>query len=210
MKKSWKNLLEKKKILIADGGWGTELFKHGLSPGDAPEVWNIDHPDGVRAVAVSYVRAGADIILTNTFGGNALKLGKVGLGLKTAEINRLGAEISKEAAAGKGALVFLKVESENSIAGFDALGAIGKSAEEVADEACQSFLTYAKEQAALDPHLADQIVPYLALARGDSVFTTSSITRHLLTNIWVVKQFLDADVQVTGKEGEAGQITISV
>ncbi|HXY61826.1 MAG TPA: RNA 3'-terminal phosphate cyclase [Nitrospirota bacterium] len=119
-------------------------------------------------------------------------------------------EIVDASSPGKGTLVFLKVESENSIAGFDALGAIGKRAEEVADEACQSFLTYVKEQAALDPHLADQIVPYLALARGDSVFTTSSITRHLLTNIWVVKQFLDADVQVTGKEGEAGQITISV
>ncbi len=103
---AWKNLLEKKKILIADGGWGTELFKHGLSPGDAPEVWNVDHPDGVRAVAISYVKAGADIILTNTFGGNPLKLTKVGLGLRTAEINRLGAEISKEAAANEGALVF--------------------------------------------------------------------------------------------------------
>ena len=102
----WRNLLEKRKILIADGGWGTELFKHGLRPGDAPEAWNVDHPDGVRAVAISYVKAGADIILTNTFGGNSLKLTKMGLGLKTAEINRLGAEISKEAAADEGALVF--------------------------------------------------------------------------------------------------------
>lgn len=101
----WKNLLEKKKVLIADGGWGTELFKHGLSAGDAPEAWNLDHPDGVRAVAISYVNAGADIILTNTFGGNPLKLTKVGLGPKTAEINRLGANISKEAAA-ESALVF--------------------------------------------------------------------------------------------------------
>ena len=101
----WKNLLEKKKILIADGGWGTELFKHGLSAGDTPEAWNMDYPDGVRAVAISYVRAGADIILTNTFGGNPLKLTKVGLGPKTAEINRLGAKISKVAAA-ESALVF--------------------------------------------------------------------------------------------------------
>ena len=101
----WKNLLEKKKILIADGGWGTELFKHGLKPGDAPEAWNIDHPGRVRDVAISYVEAGADIILTNTFGGNSFKLTRLGLARKTAEINRLGAEISKEA-AGKRALVF--------------------------------------------------------------------------------------------------------
>ena len=56
-------------------------------------------------MAASYVTAGADIILTNTFGGSPLKLAKVGFGTRTAEINRLGAEISKEAAAGR-ALVF--------------------------------------------------------------------------------------------------------
>jgi len=117
-------------------------------------------------------------------------------------------EIVGASSPGKGTLVFLKVEFENSIAGFDALGAIGKRAEEVAEEACQSLFTYVNSKAAIDPHLADQLIPYLALARGDSEFTASSITRHLLTNIWVVKQFLDVDVQVTGKEGEAGQITI--
>lgn len=101
----WKNWLEKKKVLIADGGWGTELFRRGLGPGVAPESWNIDRPEDVRAVAVSYVQAGADIILTNTFGGNPLKLAKAELEQKTAEINRLGAKISKEA-AGAHALVF--------------------------------------------------------------------------------------------------------
>jgi 5-methyltetrahydrofolate--homocysteine methyltransferase len=102
---SWKEWLEKKRVLIADGGWGTELIKQGLKPGEIPEVWNIDRPEGVRAVATSYVKAGADIILTNTFGGNPLKLAKMGLGQRTAEINRLGAEISKEAARGR-CLVF--------------------------------------------------------------------------------------------------------
>ncbi|HSB05048.1 MAG TPA: homocysteine S-methyltransferase family protein [Thermodesulfobacteriota bacterium] len=97
---SWKEWLEKKKVLIADGGWGTELIKQGLKPGEIPEVWNVDRPEGVRAVAASYVKAGADIILTNTFGGNPLKLAKMGLGHRTAEINRLGAEISREAARG--------------------------------------------------------------------------------------------------------------
>jgi RNA 3'-terminal phosphate cyclase (ATP) len=117
-------------------------------------------------------------------------------------------EIVAAPSPGKGTFVFLKAEFENSIAGFDALGAIGKRAEEVADEACQSLLIYVNSSGALDPHLADQIIPYLALGRGDSEFTTSSITRHLITNIWVVKQFLDVDVQVQGREGDAGQITI--
>ncbi len=119
-------------------------------------------------------------------------------------------EVFDATSPGKGTFVFLKAEFENIIAGFDALGAIGKRAEEVADEACQAFFTYTESWGALDPHLADQIIPYLALARGDSEFTTSSITRHLLTNIWVVKQFLDVDVQVEGKEGDAGKIRIKV
>ncbi len=101
----WKNWPEKKKVLIADGGWGTELIKRGLRPEEVPEVWNLERAEDVRAVAASYVRVGAEIILTNTFGGNAIKLSKVGLDSRMAEINKRGAEISKEAARGS-ALVF--------------------------------------------------------------------------------------------------------
>jgi 5-methyltetrahydrofolate--homocysteine methyltransferase len=102
---SWKKRFEKKKVLIADGGWGTELIKQGLKPREVPETWNIDRPEEVRSVAASYVKAGADIILTNTFGGNPLKLSKAGLEHRMAEMNRLGAEISK-GAAGQSAFVF--------------------------------------------------------------------------------------------------------
>ncbi len=103
--KVWKDWLEKKKILIADGGWGTELIKHGLKPGEVPETWNMEQPEAVRNVALSYVKVGADIILTNTFGGSPLKLAKMRVDLRTAELNRLGAEISREV-AGDSALVF--------------------------------------------------------------------------------------------------------
>jgi RNA 3'-terminal phosphate cyclase len=61
---------------------------------------------------------------------------------------------------------------------------------------------------ALDPHLADQIIPYVAFGNGISEFTTSRITQHLLTNIWVVKQFMDMDITVEGKEGEPGKIRV--
>jgi 5-methyltetrahydrofolate--homocysteine methyltransferase len=101
----WKSRLEKKKVLIVDGAWGTELFNRGLKPPEVPDAWNIERPEEVLAVALSYVNAGADIILTNTFGGSPLKLAKAGLERKTAEINRLGAEISKKAARDR-ALVF--------------------------------------------------------------------------------------------------------
>ena len=101
----WKDWLEKKRILISDGGWGTELMKHGLKPGEVPEAWNIEQPEAVRSVALSYVKAGADILLTNTFGGNTLKLAKVGFDLRSVEMNRLGAKISREA-GGDSVLVF--------------------------------------------------------------------------------------------------------
>jgi len=106
---SWKERLGRKRILIADGGWGTEFIKYGLKPGEVPEAWNINRASDVRAVADSYAKAGADIILTNTFGANRVKLTKVGLEDAAVEINRLGVKISMEAAgqtAGERCLVF--------------------------------------------------------------------------------------------------------
>lgn len=110
--------------------------------------------------------------------------------------------------SGKGTFLFMLAEFEQAAAGFGALGAIGKRAEEVADESCRELFAYLDAGGALDPHCADQIIPYLTLAQGTSKFTTSKVTRHLLTNIHVVQQFLDADIVVRGNEGEAGLIIV--
>ena len=67
-------LLQERSHLIADGAMGTNLFERGLQSGDAPELWNIDHPDRVASVHQEFVDAGADIILTNSFGGNSFRL----------------------------------------------------------------------------------------------------------------------------------------
>ena len=104
----WKARLAEKKILVADGAWGTELAKLGLEPGEAPELWNAERPDEVRSIAAGYVDAGADIVLTNTFGGSPLKLAKSGLAPRADELGRLGAELSKGASAGR-ALVFASI-----------------------------------------------------------------------------------------------------
>jgi RNA 3'-terminal phosphate cyclase (ATP) len=117
-------------------------------------------------------------------------------------------EIISAPSIGKGTLVFINAEFENVTTGFDALGAIGKRAEEVADEACQGLFDYLDTAGVLDPHLADQVIPYLAMARGTSEFTTRRITRHLLTNIWVIQQFMDVDIRIEGKEGEEGKIRV--
>ena len=92
------------------------------------------------------------------------------------------------------------------LAGFDALGARGKPAEKVADEAADAFLSFRDRGAAVDRHLADQIVLYLARARGPSSLITPEITLHLLTNLWVIEQFLGPTFEVKGELGERGEI----
>ncbi|MGB3093458.1 MAG: RNA 3'-terminal phosphate cyclase [Candidatus Zixiibacteriota bacterium] len=117
-------------------------------------------------------------------------------------------ELLQGPSIGQGTFFFLKAEFENSVAGFGALGERGKRAEKVAEEACDDFLQFMQSTAAIDPHLADQLIPYLALADGKSILTVSKITKHLLTNIWVVEQFLKTKISVEGEEGAKGRVTI--
>jgi RNA 3'-terminal phosphate cyclase (ATP) len=91
-------------------------------------------------------------------------------------------------------------------AGFSALGVRGKPAEQVADEAVDAYLAFRASGAALDRHLADQMLIYLALAKGPSTFTTEAVTSHLLTNVWVIEQFLGPTLEVRGNPGEPGEI----
>jgi methionine synthase I (cobalamin-dependent) len=94
--------------LILDGAWGTELQAQGLEPGTCPDAWNLTHSEQVSSVAHSYVQAGSRIILTNTFGANRIVLSRHDLAEKAADINRAGARISCDAAAGK-AKVFASI-----------------------------------------------------------------------------------------------------
>ena len=91
-----------KEPVAADGAWGTELLKAGLSQGDAPELWNIEAPEKVRAVAASYAGAGSRIILTNSFGASSIKLAQHGLEERCEEINRAAAELTAGAGGSEG------------------------------------------------------------------------------------------------------------
>ena len=62
-----------KELLFLDGGMGTLLQKKGLAPGELPEMWNVTRPEEIRTIHRNYIEAGSDIVLTNTFGANALK-----------------------------------------------------------------------------------------------------------------------------------------
>ena len=86
------------KVLVSDGAWGTFLHQKGLKADECPESWNLQRPDDVLEIARSYVEAGADMILTNSFGASPLKLEGYGLEEQCYKLNRSAAEISRKVA----------------------------------------------------------------------------------------------------------------
>lgn len=91
-------LLSSRDWLLADGATGTNLFNMGLSAGEPPEMWNVDHPDRIRTLYDGAVQAGSDLFLTNSFGGNASRLRLHGAEGRVRELNRISAEIGREVA----------------------------------------------------------------------------------------------------------------
>ena len=93
---------------------------------------------------------------------------------------------------------------------FFGLGARGKPAERVADEAADQVLAYlATSPSAVDAHSADQLVLPLALAQGPSDFRVAAVTRHLLTNFAIIRRFVDRELSCEGEEGEPGRVRIA-
>jgi len=94
--------LQEGNLLIADGATGTMLQAMGLPAGMAPDLWNVERPDAVRAHYRSYLDAGSEVILANTFGGNRIKLERTGgLDARMVELNRAGAGLAVEEAGGE-------------------------------------------------------------------------------------------------------------
>ncbi len=97
--------LKQEKVLVSDGAIGSLLFEKGLSPGDCPERFNLERPEILTEIAQAYLRAGAAMIQTNTFGASPLKLSDYNLEDKTEEINHKAVEIVKQVVGSK-ALVY--------------------------------------------------------------------------------------------------------
>jgi RNA 3'-terminal phosphate cyclase (ATP) len=119
-------------------------------------------------------------------------------------------EVLDVPAFGQGTFTYLHSESENSTAGFTALGQRGKSAEIVGKETASKFIEYYSTNAALDKYLADQIVLYLSMPKEESEFTVSCITQHLITNLWAIGIFHNFKYSVNGEIGGHGDVKISV
>jgi 5-methyltetrahydrofolate--homocysteine methyltransferase len=92
------SLLAERPWLLADGATGSNLFERGLQSGDAPELWNTEHPDRVAQLHQAFVEAGADIILTNSFGGTRHRLKLHKAEGRVAELNEAAARLARREA----------------------------------------------------------------------------------------------------------------
>ncbi len=90
------DMLQEKRFILADGATGTNLFSMGLQTGDSPEFWNTDHPDRVTRHYESFIEAGSDLVLTNTFGGNRYRLQLHNGENRVTELNKRAAELLRE------------------------------------------------------------------------------------------------------------------
>ncbi|MBS8225222.1 betaine--homocysteine S-methyltransferase [Vannielia litorea] len=124
-------LLAERPFLLTDGATGTTLFNMGLQSGDAPELWNDEHPDRIAALYSGAVEAGSDLFLTNSFGGNASRLKLHDAQDRVRELNRKAAEIGREVADKAGRTVV--VAGSMGPTG-DIMGAIGTLSHEDAVE----------------------------------------------------------------------------
>jgi 5-methyltetrahydrofolate--homocysteine methyltransferase len=86
--------LATERIVLLDGGFGTELIRHGFPQGACPETWNIENPPAIQAIHRSYFEAGSDAVQANSFGGSTIKLAAHGLEKRCYELNRAAAEVA--------------------------------------------------------------------------------------------------------------------
>ena len=118
-------------------------------------------------------------------------------------------EILQQPGRGRGTAVTVLAECEQSSLCCSALGAPGKPAERVADEAADELLALLATDGAVDPYLADQLLLPLALTPASSSLRTAAVSRHLLTNAWLIGLFLPVTIVIEGVSGQPGMIRVN-
>ena len=101
------DMLQEKPYLLADGATGTSLFSMGLQTGDSPEFWNVDYPERVTQHYDSFIEAGSDLVLTNTFGGNRYRLALHNGEKRVTELNERAAALLRESVEKNGRKVIV-------------------------------------------------------------------------------------------------------
>jgi RNA 3'-terminal phosphate cyclase (ATP) len=109
---------------------------------------------------------------------------------------------------GQGASVVVVAECENVRAGFSSIGERGKPMERVVEDACREFADWYRTGAACDEHLADQLVLPMALTRSTSRWSTSTVSEHLRTVLWVVEKFLPVSTSIEERVDGSGLVTV--
>jgi len=134
MKQSLQETL-RERCLVCDGAMGTQLMLAGLASGDCGEPWTLKHPDRVLAIHQRYAAAGADCLITNTFGANCIALARHGAAKDVGTINAAGVRIAREAFGGRAGFVLgdigslgAALEPYGDLSHADAQGAFGEQA----------------------------------------------------------------------------------
>ncbi|MCI4665448.1 MAG: betaine--homocysteine S-methyltransferase [Neomegalonema sp.] len=174
-------LLSERRWLMADGATGTTLFAMGLEAGDAPELWNIDAPEKIRALHQGFVDAGSDIILTNSFGGTRHRLKLHKADNRVRELNAAAARIAREVAdkAGRPVVVAGSIgptgellEPVGALSFDDAVSAFKEQAEGLleggADVLWAETISSREEIAAIQKAAADLGAPFCGTLSFDS------------------------------------------
>lgn len=189
-----------------------QLKKWGWYPMGGGEVIAEVHPSKLSGVHLSERGSQKDIKViaaaSNLSIGIARRQQDGASQILEAEGVEVSFEIIEAPSPGKGTAVFILADFEKTRAGFTALGGRNKRAEIVGEEAGEECVDFLKTDAAIDRHLADQLIPLMALAKGRSSFATSKFTSHLLANIWVAEQFLPVKFWVAGDEGKPGEVSV--
>jgi RNA 3'-phosphate cyclase len=180
-----------------------DIFEHGFYPkGGAITIAEIQ-PGSLEGAEISreiQMIGGVSIATEN------LKNAKVSERQKTAAEEilselKIPVEIRAEYVEAPSAGTAIELWTVPTILGANSLGELRKPAEKVGKEAAQELKKLITSKATVDDNLSDQILPFMALAKGKSSFTCRQLTNHAKTNIWVIEKFLDREFVVEEKDG---------
>lgn len=187
------------------------MEKAGYYPIGGGEIQaEIPHVDEIAPVLFTERKASVQVELISAVSNLPMSIAERQMSTGIERLRAIGiepaTEITEYPSPGKGTVFFISCAADNVRAGFQSLGELRKRAEQVAADACDEFERYLGTNAALDKHLADQLIIPVALAKANSTFTTCEVTQHLITNIAIVEKFLPVSFRVIGKLGEPGRV----